>query len=210
MIQIFYNDTEIVLSKSAPLLSTDSLSFADLRKKGADYFFRSIENKSYGGKIVIHGKSEEKMLGYFRKNLQEIIAGGGLVQNSGGDILFIFRNGKWDLPKGKPEGNEDIKETALREVEEECGISKLEIVGDLPATYHIYPLATKGYALKKSVWFHMLSHGNESLIVQTEEGITEARWMKVPVKEEILQNAFLSIKSLVDFFTGNYLRGVRS
>lgn len=207
MIQLFYNDTEIILSESASHQSGNSLSFSDLRKKGTDHFLKSIEENSIGERIVIHGKSAEKMLRYFSENLIEITAGGGLVQNSDNDILFIFRNGKWDLPKGKPEGNESIEATALREVEEECGISELEIVGNLPATYHIYPLATTGYVLKKSVWFHMRYYGNQPLIAQTDEGITEARWVKIPVAADILQKAFPSIKSLVEYFTGNYLRG---
>lgn len=210
MIQLFYNDSKIILSESATVQSGNNISFADLRKKGTDNLLRSIEDTSKGGEIIIQGKSEEKMLGYFKKSLIEITAGGGLVQNTGEDILFIFRNGKWDLPKGKPEGHESIEETALREVEEECGISELEIMGNLPATYHIYPLATKGYVLKKSVWFHMRYYGNQPLIAQTDEGITEARWVKTPVPEDLLQNAFPSIKSLMDFFTDNYLRGPRS
>ena len=55
-----------------------------------------------------------------------INAGGGLVQNPAGEYLLIHRNGLWDLPKGKQEEGEDISLTALREVEEECGISGLE------------------------------------------------------------------------------------
>ena len=54
-----------------------------------------------------------------------MIAGGGKVYNPKNEILFIFRNGKWDLPKGKAEAKETINLTALREVEEETGITGL-------------------------------------------------------------------------------------
>ena len=49
-------------------------------------------------------------------------AGGGLVYNKKNQVLFIFRNGKWDLPKGGIEKGEKIAYTAIREVEEETGI----------------------------------------------------------------------------------------
>jgi 8-oxo-dGTP pyrophosphatase MutT (NUDIX family) len=65
-------------------------------------------------------------------------AGGGLVYNTKGEILFIFRNGKWDLPKGGIEKNEKIKQTAVREVEEETGVTGLEVVEKLPKTYHVF------------------------------------------------------------------------
>ena len=52
-----------------------------------------------------------------------IEAAGGLVKNENGDYLFIYRNDKWDLPKGKIEKDEKTKVAAVREVEEECGIA---------------------------------------------------------------------------------------
>ncbi|TVQ17283.1 MAG: NUDIX domain-containing protein [Bacteroidetes bacterium] len=210
MTHIFYHNTEILLSEHTPPLSENTISFAELKKKGADHFLKVIEYKNITSPITILGESSEEMLGYFRDHLTEITAGGGLVQNPDDEILFIFRNGKWDLPKGKPEKNENIKETALREVEEECGITGLEIVGTLPETYHIYPLATSGYVLKKSVWFHMRTFSKQPLKAQTEEGITEVRWIGIPVENEILTHAFPSIRSLVEYFSGNYLRGRRS
>ena len=36
----------------------------------------------------------------FNQLFVPINAGGGLVQNDKGKLLVIFRNGKWDLPKG--------------------------------------------------------------------------------------------------------------
>ena len=65
--------------------------------------------------------NEEVLLKKFLRLLPNIVAGGGKVINSDGKILFIFRNGKWDLPKGKAEQKETIDQTALREVEEETG-----------------------------------------------------------------------------------------
>ena len=67
-------------------------------------------------------------------------AAGGLVFNKDGGILMIFRNGKWDLPKGKLEIGESVEECAIREVQEECGVSGLIIENKIKDTYHTYIL----------------------------------------------------------------------
>ncbi|MEX0639350.1 MAG: NUDIX domain-containing protein, partial [Balneolaceae bacterium] len=68
-------------------------------------------------------------------------AGGGVVcRNHSGSIqvLLIYRNGVWDLPKGKLEEDESIAECAAREVAEETGIA-LPVVNDfLTVTRHGY------------------------------------------------------------------------
>ena len=96
------------------------------------------------------GSNEDDLLESFLKLLPNVIAGGGKVFNSKGHILFIFRNGKWDLPKGKAEANETIDQTALREVEEETGIRDLSISKPLEITYHIFKRNNK-ILLKKLI-----------------------------------------------------------
>ncbi len=131
----------------------------------------------------------------FRKHYQLVLAGGGLVRNGKNKILFIFRNGKWDLPKGKAEPNEDIETTALREVQEECGIKNLIIIRHLTDTYHTYgsPLNRK---LKKTVWFRMYSE-DKNLVPQVKEGITKIKWKKEHKLEKILANTYPSIVDVI-------------
>jgi 8-oxo-dGTP pyrophosphatase MutT (NUDIX family) len=74
----------------------------------------------------------------FRSVFLEVPAAGGVVK-SNDRLLFIFRNGKWDLPKGKIDEGENPPEAALREVSEECGIAGQQIKKQLPSTFHIYP-----------------------------------------------------------------------
>ena len=103
-------------------------------------------------------------------------------------ILWIQRNGKWDLPKGKIETGEEIAAAAIREVEEECGISAPQIKRRLPNTYHTYRL--KGQAiLKRTYWFEMYYQGNESLIPQEEEDITTAKWCAALEVEQNLETS---------------------
>ncbi|MDT8412739.1 MAG: NUDIX domain-containing protein [Vicingaceae bacterium] len=127
-----------------------------------------------------------------------IIAAGGRVNNSDGNTLFIYRLGKWDLPKGKLEENESLKQGAIREVEEECGISGLTIEKHLMDTYHMYELNER-VVIKQSVWFLMNTKDCSELIPQKEENITDARWMTSDeIKEIVLNNTYPSIKEIFD------------
>ncbi|MEO6148565.1 MAG: NUDIX domain-containing protein [Mucilaginibacter sp.] len=121
-----------------------------------------------------------------------IEAAGGLVKNDDGNYLFIYRNDKWDLPKGKLEGDEGKKTGAVREVEEECGITVSKLEKKICKTYHMYTLKGE-VVLKKTYWYAMKYKGNEKLKPQKEEGITDVRWFKKEDIDPILQNTFPSI-----------------
>jgi ADP-ribose pyrophosphatase YjhB (NUDIX family) len=123
-------------------------------------------------------------------------AAGGLVKNQKGENLIIFRHGKWDLPKGKLEYDETPAVAALREVREECGAERLEIVKSLDKTFHTYYIKKKRI-LKKTHWFLMKSE-DEKLIPQTDEDIEQAVWMtNEEVKKKVFMNTYASIKELL-------------
>lgn len=119
-------------------------------------------NDDTHSKIIYIHKDVKLLFAYFKSIFQVIEAGGGLVKNKKGKYLFIFRNGKWDLPKGKREKGETIKKCAVREVKEECGIKGLKIVRQLPTTYHIYSLEEK-QVLKPTHWFEMTCDDTSSV-----------------------------------------------
>ena len=125
-----------------------------------------------------------------------IEASGGLVFNKDEQILMIFRNGKWDLPKGKLEEGESIENCAIREVEEECGISNLQITEKLTDTYHIYKHKGKKI-LKRTFWFKMKSNFDGDLISQTEEGIMKVVWVERHEIQKKLKNSYGNIKALL-------------
>ena len=125
-----------------------------------------------------------------------IEAAGGLVFNKEDQILMIFRNGKWDLPKGKLEEGESIENCAIREVEEECGISNLQITEKLTDTYHIYKHKGKKI-LKRTFWFKMKSNFDGDLISQTEEGIMKVVWVERHEIQKKLKNSYGNIKALL-------------
>jgi 8-oxo-dGTP pyrophosphatase MutT (NUDIX family) len=110
--------------------------------------------------------------------------------------LFIFRHGKWDLPKGKKEANETDAEAAIREVMEETGISGLEIKKELQPTYHIYKI--KGTrVLKKTAWYEMSCDETSTLTPQTIEDIAEVKWLNKKDIPWAMRNSFASIAELL-------------
>ena len=128
-----------------------------------------------------------------------IEASGGLVFNKDGDILMIFRNGKWDLPKGKLEIGESVEECAIREVEEECGIYGLDITEKLLETYHTYNLSGKEI-LKRTYWYKMNTDFNGELIPQIEEGITKVSWVSKDKISDKLTNSYGNILDVLNRF----------
>ena len=133
----------------------------------------------------------------------EIIAAGGIVENEVGEILFQFRRGKWDLPKGKLDEGESIEECAVREVEEETGLRNIQLGELIGVTNHCYN--EKGTNIdKKTYWFAMKVSGDQKLIPQTEEDILELRWVKESELEKYLSNTFLNIIEIVEKYFDNH------
>ncbi len=146
---------------------------------------------------IINTASFDLLLKQFNSVFLHIEAGGGIVCCKDSSILFIFRNGKWDLPKGKPDKQEDITETAVREVEEETGISGVKIIQPAGITRHAY-LENSNLYLKTTFWFKMRVEGKPDLTPQFNEGITDARWVSREETANILEIAYPSIKDLVE------------
>ena len=122
-------------------------------------------------------------------------------------ILFISKNDKWDLPKGKIEQNETKEETAIREISEETGLLKtdLEILEQLPTTYY-YKIIDGVKRLKKTNWFFMKYTGdmNKGFKSAVDEGITECKWISVDSMSEVYQNTHVRIMYLMDFVNQKY------
>ena len=146
--------------------------------------------------IRLIGDNEKLLLKKFLKLLPNIVAGGGKVLNPEGRILFIFRNGKWDLPKGKAEHKETIDETALREVEEETGVTGLSITKPLDITYHIFKRNNQ-YFIKITYWFEMYSEFDGELLPQEKEGITKVKWVSPKKLKKIKKNIYANIEALI-------------
>lgn len=148
------------------------------------------------GKRVLRSK---KSLEHYAADKLLIEAAGGMVINQKGALLMIFRRGKWDLPKGKWDEGETLEQCALREVSEETGLTKLSLVRGLKTTYHTYSFHGKT-VLKPTHWYLMHHHGKENFLPQTEEGITEIRWVHRKDAKRMIENTYPSIKEMVDAY----------
>ena len=150
--------------------------------------------------ILMH-KDLEKLKKAFFKHFTLVKAAGGLVDNADEETLMIFRRGKWDLPKGKLDTGETLEQCALREVQEETGLKEIELGNKLTTTYHTYVEFGK-HILKESHWYRMHSAGNGKLIPQTEEDITDIKWVKKTEMKKLLKNSFQTIRDVVDISGG--------
>jgi 8-oxo-dGTP pyrophosphatase MutT (NUDIX family) len=142
--------------------------------------------------VFISGKDFQTMIDEFSCMFRVVEASGGLVQNSNGEYLFIFRYGKWDLPKGKLEPDEKIEDAAVREVSEETGISNIKLSDHIFDTFHTYRLGN-ATILKKTHWFSMRYDGTEPLIPQESEDISVAKWVSENQIKEVLKNTYDTI-----------------
>lgn len=126
----------------------------------------------------------------------KIVAAGGIVSNDENKILFQFRRGKWDLPKGKLEEGEAIEDCAVREVEEETGLQNIQLGDLIGVTRHFY--LEKGKEIEKEThWFEMKVSGDQTLTPQLEEDILELRWVAKDELGDFLQNTFNNIVEIV-------------
>ena len=154
-----------------------------------------VENNK---RLYILSSSPEAEFRLFCAQFRPVDAAGGLVSDAAGNILMIFRNGRWDLPKGHCEAGETFAETALREVEEECGIAGLTIGELITETRHAYPLRGE-WVLKTGHWFRM-SHPavKPPLRPQIEEGIFRAEWLSREQLLPVLAQTYISIRRVFE------------
>ena len=194
MYKVFVNDKPLFLTNEISK-ETDFQIFllesVDIEQLIINFFQNKIQ------KAYLYYPDEAELLRVFKSKIPVSKAGGGLVYNQKGEVLFIFRNGKWDLPKGGTEKGEEIELTAMREVEEETGVNQLQIIKKLPKTYHVFK-RNGIYKLKITHWFEMKSACKNLPKGQLEEGITDVVWKNPQQVQEALQNSYENIKLLFD------------
>lgn len=193
MYTIYVGDKPIILTTEIEK-ETNFKSFL-LKSVNIGKIIKMLNNTDLEAVHLIH-KNEDKLLKKFLKLLPNVIAGGGKAYNSKNEILFIYRNDKWDLPKGKAERKETIEETAIREVEEETGVKGLRITKPLSTTYHIFKRNGK-HKIKVTYWFEMKTDFDGPLFPQENEGITKVEWLDDKASKQALENSYANIRILV-------------
>jgi 8-oxo-dGTP pyrophosphatase MutT (NUDIX family) len=140
--------------------------------------------------------------------VEPVTAAGGVVfkcdDNTDPSVLLIFRRGVWDLPKGKVEEAETVKECSVREVAEEVGVSVLpKISFELPETYHEYEQGGIHYG-KTTHWFGMQFPDDSELTFtpQTEEDIQKVSWISLKKAQTLV--GYENLSDVLKVFTQKY------
>ncbi|MBO6523437.1 MAG: NUDIX domain-containing protein [Balneolaceae bacterium] len=120
--------------------------------------------------------------------LKPVIAAGGVLfhvkpEDNNFFVLLIYRNGFWDLPKGKLEKGESIPMCAAREVAEETGSELPVIIASLGTTYHEYK-EKKNHFGKTTYWYSMIYPRSQDLKPQRSEGIEKIEWVELSKAKE--------------------------
>jgi ADP-ribose pyrophosphatase YjhB (NUDIX family) len=195
MYKVFYNQKPLFFTSDLNKNSDETPLF-HIKFSTAESIIKALKSKRVNGVYLYH-RDEVKLQKHFLKKFPCVEAAGGLVAHSNGSYLFIYRNDKWDLPKGKVEKREVIIDAAVREVMEETGVADLVVKKPMPTTYHVYNANGK-YKLKKTYWFLMKTNSNAPLTPQLEENIQSAVWKTTSEFPSLKENAYENIKILLE------------
>ena len=194
MYKVFINDKPLFLTNEVAketdfqLFLLESVYIEQLIIK----MFNNKINKAY-----LYHPDEKEILNKVKEKIPVKKAGGGLVYNKKGEVLFIFRNGKWDLPKGGCDKGEEIEDCSIREVEEETGVNDLKITKKLQKTYHVFK-RNGVYRLKITHWFEMTTTFEGMPVPEVNEGIEKVAWLNQEQIKEALTNSYENIKLLFE------------
>ncbi|NBC82821.1 MAG: NUDIX domain-containing protein [Bacteroidetes bacterium] len=200
MYKVFFNDRNVFL--------TDDFTKYFEVKYGLFYKYKNVSEleelveffwnlKSINTLYVFHFDIM-KLQEAFKSCFRFVEAAGGIVSDNKGKILIIYRRGKYDLPKGKLDAGESYHQAAIREVQEECGLSELKIQKPLISTYHVYQQEEE-FVLKKTYWFDIIYEGNETPTPQAEEDIEQVVWKPLDEVGSILGNTYGSIVDVLRY-----------
>ena len=193
MYKVFFNRKPIFLITKI-IKQDNNNPMLHLRYSSSENIIKALKSKKVKSLFLYHS-NQEKLWRNLLKKFPIVQAAGGLVINSKSEYLFIFRNNKWDLPKGGIEKKENIKDAALREVNEETGVEDIEIIKPLPMTYHFFK-RNGVFKLKKTFWYLMKTEFDGKFKPQLTEGITKVEWKLEEELNEIFKNSYENIKTL--------------
>ena len=203
-IKIYFSDKPLFLCNAVdetiqPYVHHDDAVLIDeLNSHTVKAMIHEMQQQSVHAGVFFHPDLEELKKAFFKK-FTLILAAGGLVQNENEEILLIFRRGKWDMPKGKLDKGEKLEDCAIREVEEETSLTKVELVSPLAITYHTYHEGTR-FILKESHWYTMKAKGEQILFPQTEEDILALRWINMDDLDKYSKDCFPSVSDILEAF----------
>jgi 8-oxo-dGTP pyrophosphatase MutT (NUDIX family) len=207
MYKVFFNDRAVFIGPTfKKSLIQKSLVFQVSNLIELESIWVDFRDDSQGRDLILLTDNPDICKKMFFSLFSIVDAAGGLISNTENQLLCIYRWGKWDLPKGKAEKGERMEETAVREVEEECGITDLKNEGLNSITWHVYehPRKPGKWILKQTYWFNMKHEGNQELVPQINEDIVAAKWFSKSELCEVIENTWASLKPLISYWANSH------
>ena len=199
--KIYYNNKPLILTDSMDAyvythpIAAGYMSFTGAFSRNFREAIRHLEKPATLG-AIIQDFNVEALQDELYKIYKPVEAAGGVVTNENGDVLMIYRRGKWDLPKGKCDDGEDISDCAVREVSEETGLKNLKLGERICDTYHVYSQFNKNL-LKCTTWYKMKGSIKDTLTPQEEENILEAKWIKEKELGPVIFKSYEAIREVL-------------
>ena len=188
--KIFFTDKELILTdtptevEGAVRLPSSELSKANVLK-----IFETTNS------IIVCDETIEAVKERFFGEFKYVLAAGGVVHNERGESLMIYRNHRWDLPKGHVDGEESDEECAVREIAEETGVEGAKIVRFLCNTLHSFDVYGV-WEIKRTAWYELEANTTDTK-PQAEEGISCAKWCS---EEEVAENLKATYPTIREVF----------
>ena len=202
MIKVYFNNKPLFITSGITkeleeyLHREETVLIDEFNSHTIKAMIHEMEASQINAGVFLH-EDVDAVVAAFKKKMLLIVAAGGMVYTEEGELLLIFRRGKWDLPKGKLDENETLEACAVREVKEETGLVKVELEKPLIITYHTYHQDGK-HILKESHWYLMKGPKQTNLLPQLEEGIEKCEWVSIDKLASYLENAHASVIDVVN------------
>ncbi|WP_207510872.1 NUDIX hydrolase [Longitalea luteola] len=201
-IKIYFNEKPLFLTDSiTPEIEPyahhdDAVLIDEFSHGGINSMIHEMRQEKIHAGIYLHNNLEELKKAFWKKFML-VKAAGGLVKNEADELLFIFRRGKWDLPKGKLDDGETLAECAVRETQEETGLQEIELKKHLVTTWHTYD-ESGHHILKETAWYLLGASKAQPLTPQTIEQITQIEWVPAENLEKYISNTFPAIVDVLN------------
>ncbi|MFO7618595.1 MAG: NUDIX domain-containing protein [Thermoplasmata archaeon] len=123
------------------------------------------------------------------KPVKPVTSAGGVILNKMGLVLILRRKteGTWVLPKGRVEPGESLRQTALREVEEETGLKDMRIMREIGLVRYVFFWRPDNVNYKKTVhYFLMRLESDGEPEMKLEPDFAEHNWISIDEASKIL------------------------
>ena len=195
MTRIYFNDKALSIFSDSETVAADEQTYM-IRNAGEKNIAEAVEKIQTSDSVTLVSSDPDKLFRSLKEKFRIIQAAGGFVYDKD-QVLFIFRKGKWDLPKGKLDEGESLETCAVREVEEETGTKNIRLRELLHVSYHTYTEKDKNI-LKETYWYLMEGDASLPVVAQKDEGIDECIWIRKDSLEQYLSNSYELIREVVE------------